>query len=173
MTKFEILSLIISAVSSVATFLAVLVALWQTKINNAKKIKLKIIEDMSAIDTITPNEQILFTQIKIINVGNKNVIIKNAGLRIGKIHYTALVRPDYASNIIESQLMKDFHNNIVLNSEEFAEINWLNKLLNLAYEKFAEENNKKLLDKKIVFYFVDSTGKVYKIKSKKTISYYK
>ena len=40
MTCYEILSLIIGAVGAIATFSAVIVALWQTKFANMKKLKL-------------------------------------------------------------------------------------------------------------------------------------
>ncbi len=41
MTKYEILSLIIGGIGAIATFGAVVVALWQTKYANKKKLKCK------------------------------------------------------------------------------------------------------------------------------------
>ena len=45
MTLYEILSLVIGGVSSIATFTAVFVALWQTKYANKKKLSCKFVEN--------------------------------------------------------------------------------------------------------------------------------
>ncbi len=83
MTTYEILNLIIMGIGVIATLSAVIVALWQTKFNNRKKIKLKLYEQESAFIPDL-DEQTKFTSLKIINIGNRIIKIKNNGLIVGK-----------------------------------------------------------------------------------------
>ena len=170
MTTYEILNLIIMGIGVIATLSAVIVALWQTKFNNRKKIKLKLYEQESAFIPDL-DEQTKFTSLKIINIGNRIIKIKNNGLIVGKEKYVTLIAFQKFKSPVEQCLLQDFNNQVTLNIEETFELNWLNKQITLIAEK-AQAEKPECLNKYIYFSIVDSTGKLYKIKSKYKLNDY-
>lgn len=68
-------------ISALATFAAVIVALWQTKFSYRKKIKLSF-DDNTTIVMGNGNECYHCVSITVINVGNRDVVIKNWGFKL-------------------------------------------------------------------------------------------
>ena len=81
MSAFEIASLIITGLGVVATFSAVVVALWQTKYTNKKKLKCQFIKDNTMVNPSTGDKK-LYVGMSISNIGNKKVILTNWGLKL-------------------------------------------------------------------------------------------
>lgn len=79
MSVFEISSLIITGLGVIATFSAVIVALWQTKYASRKKLKCQFIENNVVMN---PNsfDKKLYVAMSISNIGNKKVIVSNWGI---------------------------------------------------------------------------------------------
>ena len=68
-------------VGAFATAAAVIVALWQTKYNQKKKLKLSFSEDI----TIVPENGNVFYRyigVSVTNIGNRDVIISNWGFKM-------------------------------------------------------------------------------------------
>lgn len=73
------------AASAIATTAAVIVALWQTRYQNKKKLKIGFTEDMTYIPigrcgTVKKNQ---YFEINVVNVGNRKVYIEHFGV-LGK-----------------------------------------------------------------------------------------
>ena len=81
MSLYEILSIIISATGASATFAAVVVALWQTKYANKKKLKCSFIERNTVVDPQNYDKK-LYVTMRISNIGNKKVVINNWGIKL-------------------------------------------------------------------------------------------
>lgn len=81
MSVFEISSLIITGLGVIATFSAVIVALWQTKYASRKKLKCQFIENNVVMN---PNsfDKKLYVAMSISNIGNKKVIVSNWGIKL-------------------------------------------------------------------------------------------
>lgn len=76
MSAYEIISLIISGLAAIATTAAVLVALWQTKYANRKKLKSYFSGDNTIVN---PNSYTTknYVGMNITNIGNKKVILSS------------------------------------------------------------------------------------------------
>lgn len=110
MDKYQILTLVISALSAVATFSAVLVALWQTKLANKKKLKLLLYED-NKVTALNLNPSVTYNVItlKITNIGSRDVIIGSKCFKIKKNTFTLFVNPQNLGsieNIVYENVMK-------------------------------------------------------------------
>ena len=64
-----------------ATLLAVIVALWQTKYENRKRLKLSKPESIKVTDTSTGHVEKEFVAVKVCNIGNRAVSIKSWGFK--------------------------------------------------------------------------------------------
>lgn len=64
-----------------ATLLAVIVALWQTKYENRKRLKLSKLESIKVTDTSTGHVEKEFVAVKVCNIGNRAVSIKSWGFK--------------------------------------------------------------------------------------------
>ena len=80
MTPYEIWSLIIGAVGAIATFSAVVVALWQTKYANRKRLKCCFIEN-NTVCSANFNQLKSYVGMDITNIGNKKVIVNSWGIK--------------------------------------------------------------------------------------------
>ena len=80
MTPAELWNLVIAAVSAVATFAAVVVALWQTKYATRKKVKLES-STAGLLPVITTEagdkvlQETMCQYVDIINIGNRDIVI--------------------------------------------------------------------------------------------------
>lgn len=160
MSCYETLSIVISAFGTIATFLAVIVALWQTKYSNKKKIKLTYTESFEVIQNAVTgkveNMSYRYTQVNITNIGNRKIVIKNWFI--------------YFSNDFTMQIINKNGERLpfTLNVEESLMLRM--KLLDI---KQILINNQKEIEKyrnkKLMFLIYDSAGKKYTIKTKRKI----
>lgn len=73
-----------TTLGSFATALAVIVALWQTKYSTKKKLKLVYNDNIKIYDSVTSQVLNEYIGVTIINVGNRDVIISDWAMVIGK-----------------------------------------------------------------------------------------
>ncbi|MPN59434.1 hypothetical protein SDC9_207155 [bioreactor metagenome] len=97
-STYEIWSIVVAAFGAVATFLAVVVALWQTKYANKKKIKLSYTEIATLIQDLSTgkidNTSYRLSQISITNIGNRKIIITGWGVYFTKDFTLQIVDPN-------------------------------------------------------------------------------
>ena len=151
------------ALSAIATFLAVLVALYQTRIANKKKLKIKFIDNVKIISSLAKNidELIDFT---IINTVNKNITIRQILLYHTKEDSTLLLT-DLCKYNLNNKLPKKIkpENSIDIYFERRMFLNLIKKML---------EEDPKLKNKKLKFIIKDSVERQYTTKTKKTYNDY-
>ena len=78
--NWDAVSAIGTCIGAMATFAAVVVALWQTKWSNRKRLKLSVQEGIHIID----NKSLRTVTLRITNIGNKRVIIDHFSFYIKK-----------------------------------------------------------------------------------------
>ena len=167
MKLYEILSLIITGLGVVATFAAVIVALWQTKFVNKKKLKCGFVEGNELFNIYT-DEHKLYVSMDIINIGNKKVVLEAWGIKTN----------DHWNQILTSWPKEDYFDKCVsvetpytLEPECRVSFSY-DKELFLKFISQKIKENEMDANKKILFFIKDSTGRIYKIKSKKKASEY-
>ena len=150
-------------IGAFATAAAVIVALWQTKFSQKKKLKLSVSLDSTVITPGT-NELIRYVCLNITNIGNRDVVIKSWGFKINKENNMLVVPP---LDPITKMVCKELPHKV--NLEESFDLAFLKKQFITAV---TEEINKETLkgNKKIEFYAVDSSGNIYTCKTDKTAS---
>lgn len=168
LTTYELWSLIISAFGSVATFAAVFVALWQTKIAYKKKLKLSLNEGCVALDPNRVFEDEEYMCLTVSNIGNRNIVLKNSCFMIGKKCLTLLCLP-HNLNIIQQTLYGKNNQEKKLLISECIEINFPVKKVREAIKEELD-SNPKLSKKRFKIVVFDASGTKYCIKSKSTIS---
>ena len=159
MTKYEILSLIIGAIGAIATFCAVVVALWQTKYSDRKKLKCKFIEHNAVCRGATHKNYVCMS---ITNVGNKKVIINSWGIK-RKNGYIMILTSGFEKDAFDKAVAvkTPYHLEVEENVSFFYDKALFPDVLNEAIQKGEIE-----ADKKICFVVYDSTGRAYYTKSK-------
>ena len=152
-------------IGALATTAAVIVALWQTKHAERKKLKLIFSDSLSLISSGTLGPEEMFVGLSIINVGNRNVIIQNWGFDYHQKGKHALV------GINQSRLAR------TINPSLPHELQIENKMDLYLEKKYFIENLREGIDKellkswlRVTFFAVDSTGKEYRVKSRKTVA---
>ena len=167
MTTYEILSLIIGGLGAVATFGAVIVALWQTKYANKKQLKCKFIEYNSAWDSRT-NTHKDYVCMDITNIGNKKVIIKSWGIK-RKEGYILILTSGFEKDGFDKAVAvkTPYHLEVEENVSFFYDKALFPDVIKEAIEKGQIEANKK-----IRFVVYDSTGKAYYTKSQQIAQAY-
>ena len=151
-----------NAAGAIATFAAVLVALWQTRTANKKKLKLSFIENMTILPTVPigtigymPKNQ--YIGIDVVNTGNRRVIIKSFWIELPN-NVRAVIQPDNTpSGAIALPATLDIEESIFLP--------WLkSKFLSYLHDEVNFPRNQKL-----TFCVSDSTGVIYKCTTQKTV----
>lgn len=159
--QFKIIEIIIAAVSAIATFSAVVVALWQTKYSNKKKVKIKtaetIIYPYHVIGKAGQKLYPKFLSITVVNIGNRKIVLQSYGLYFSKTY-----------KIIACNLAKS--------SQQVLEVEGSAKY-DLQISEFvktikSEAQNIKRTSRKLKVFIEDSSGRVYVAKSKRTIRQY-
>lgn len=149
-----------------ATAAAVIVALWQVKHNEMKKLRLKFTDSMILYDRVLESKQ-PFISLNITNIGNRDVIIDKWGFVYYEKNGYGLIGFNQSS--IEQQI-----NPILpykLKIEETMSLYW-----ELAF--FIEcikpeiETGHLRSNRKIAFFAADSTGRMYKVKTAKVAREY-
>lgn len=171
MSAYEIISLIISGLAAIATTAAVLVALWQTKYANRKRLKCYFSENNTIVN---PNSYTTknYVGMNITNIGNKKVILSPWGIITNRNEIIMILtdasmfsNSDYFDKVIAKKTP------YILDAEENVCFMYPKDMfLNLV--KTNIESGKLNKDRKICFFVKDSTNKTYKIKSsKKAVEY--
>lgn len=159
MTTYEILSLIIGGIGSIATFSAVVVALWQIKYSNRKKLKCKFIEHNAVCSSSVHKNYVCMD---ITNIGNKKVIIKSWGIK-RKNGYIMILTSGFEKDAFDKivAVKTPYHLDVEENVSFFYDKNLFPEVIDDAIKKSEIEANKK-----ICFVVYDSTGRAYYTKSK-------
>lgn len=151
------------ALSAIATTGACIIALWQTTYNNRKKLKLHL----SPKTYFVSNEIEMCLSIEIINVGNRKVIIKEwcyfmADKSVNK-NSERIILITVFNKFMNTKLPQIIciEDSVSLHLNYTLFVNQLTELL---------EKNKISKTQKLIFGVKDSTGKIYKIKSKQTVN---
>ena len=153
------------AAGAIATFSAVVVALWQTKYVNNKKAKLHFTDNVSFAPVFLNGDvgDVLNTKyvgINFINVGNRKIIIKSFWVELPD-NCCAIIQPDAIPTRIVSLPVE-------LDIEESVFLPWAKE----KFLKFISNENPLNSKQKLVFGVTDSTGVTYKCKTPKTVSEY-
>lgn len=163
-TCYDIWSLIITALGTIATFLAVIVALWQTKYSNRKKLKLSIstvAQVTQDLATLKIDGNVFFLlSVSVVNIGNRKVVIKDWGFQFDKENALQIVSNNSKQPVIPCVV--DTEESLFLQTD----------LLSIRKALIQHKSHIGRTDKKLCVYVMDSTGKKYYIKSKDEISYY-
>ena len=87
-TTVRICEIIISAIAAIATVVAVIVALWQTKYSNKKKLKIKATETVNFYLHMLGTNKKQFSprlfSFTVVNVGNRKIRIIEYGIYLNK-----------------------------------------------------------------------------------------
>ena len=157
----SIWEIVISAVAAIATFSAVIVALWQTKYANKKKIKIKTTETIvmpyHAISKTNKEIYPKFLCISATNIGTRKITIVSHGVYFSNSYRITATDLDRASNT-------------VLDIEE--NVSYRMQISELIKTFKAERKDIKHINRKLVVYVEDSAGKIYKKKCNRTIKDY-
>lgn len=150
---------------AIATTSAVIVALWQTKHAERKKLKLAFSDSMVMVAQGSSIPEETFISLSIVNIGNRSVIIQNWGFDYHKKGNHALV------GVNQSRLA------LALNPHLPHELSLENRADLYLEKKYFTKNLQEGIEKnllkpwfKLTLFVTDSTGKVYRIKSKKTVA---
>lgn len=85
LTTKDKIELLFELLGIIATFSAVFVALWQTKIQFKKRLKISVSEVMQLIeDNGIFDDATLMIELKISNIGNRDVVITDWGMCLSK-----------------------------------------------------------------------------------------
>ena len=164
MTCTEIWTLVITGLGTIATFSAVLVALYQTRLANKKKLKLTF--EYNTIILLDP--PVLYVSMSVANTGNKDIILDSWRI-VCKSKQHCQIMTDLADNSIEKALSVKLP--YKLEPEERKTFYFKkDKFLELLKEKV--ENGELSEKDKVLFLVRDSIGKDYFVKSSKSIKYY-
>lgn len=150
------------AASAIATTAAVIVALWQTRYVNKKKVKLSFIEKMTiiphgAIGSIPKNQ---YVGIEIVNTGNRKLIIDQFWIELPE-NYRAVIQPD-------STPAGTVNLPVELDIEQSVFLPWKRE----KFLGYLRDEKVLLRNQKLVFCISDSTGVIYKCKTNKTVQQY-
>lgn len=74
------------AVGAIATSAAVIITLWQIRYANRKKLNLRF-SDNNVVFSENGNLEFHFVNLTVTNIGNRNVIIKNWGIKVSNSNF--------------------------------------------------------------------------------------
>lgn len=152
-------------VGALATTVAVIVALWQTKFNYKKKLKLSFSDSI----TIVPESGNIFYKyvgLTVTNIGNRDVVINNWGFYLNDDSLMIIVSDTSPiGRIIQTNLPHR------LQIEESISLYHDRAKFDSAIKECVEKGTL-VKTQKIMFFATDSTGKKHKVKSKETVEHY-
>ena len=154
------------AVGALATSVAVIVVLWQIRYANRKKVKMRF-SDKNVVFSENGNLEFHFVNLTVTNIGNRNIIVRNWGIKVSK-KQNLLIVPDIANPIVKA-IQKQLP--CTLEPEESLDLVFDIKLFLRNLREQIKNGTFEETDK-LTLYMVDSTGKEYCIRSNKIISKY-
>lgn len=141
-----------------ATACAVIVALWQTKYSQKKKIRLDFNEDITIVPQ-NAKEFYRYVGVKVVNIGNRDIVINSWGFKLHNGERVVIVKD---KSPISSLIQVDLPHRLAI--EESIDLVYSKKFfLEVLLEN--RDSSKVQKDRKLKFYVVDSTGKVYIVKT--------
>lgn len=150
--------------AALATTIAVIVALWQTKYSQKKKIKLSFNEDI----TIVPQNAKVFYRyvgVTVTNIGNRDIVISSWGFKLHNGERIVVVKD---TSPISSLIQINLPHKIAI--EESIDLTYNKKyFFDVLLENI--ENKKIQQDQKLEFYVIDSTGKFYIVKTPQKVDH--
>ena len=159
--NWDAVSAIGTCFAAFATFLACVIALWQTKYANYKKLKLKFYDDAYSV---TSDQNIChFININVCNIGNRKITIKE--LSIPLKNRKKLILFVNQTKFLPTKLPQ------TLDIEESIDLYFEYDLL-LANLQNAVKQKQLDINSKITFIVKDNSEKYFSIKSKKKIKDY-
>ena len=163
MTCAEIWGIVISIISAVATLAAVIVALWQTKYSNKKKLKLSFTTKAQMIQNMVTlqfeKKAILLLSVSVVNIGNRKVVLTDWGFQFDKTNALQIVNMN--KKIFPCEL------EIECAKELQTDLLSVRNALIQNKDKIGKDK------KKLTVYVTDSTGRKYYIKLCHSIKYYR
>lgn len=163
--NWEAISAVGTILSAIATFAAVFVALFQTKIENLKRLKLSFSDNHAVMGCVSGTQKSgPYIHVSAANIGNRDITIQNWYIQAGK-NSTYLVLKDNADLPFLTQLPAK------IRPEESIGLAILRKDF---LDILREDKRIGVFDmcKKIEIVLLDNTGKAYKIKSRRTVRKY-
>jgi len=170
MSKYELAMIIIGAVGAIATFSAVVVALWQTKFTNKKKLIVTYTryfrslfegEEFSGLSEKQREAlELPLITVEAINIGNREVTLVDWGVFFTKKYLLQIRGLRY----------NEFPIKLAIEESSKLQIDW-HEVAHAIPENFKDKTNQ---NKKMRFYITDSTGKKHYTKKysiKKFISF--
>ena len=151
---------IAQACAAVATFAAVIVALWQTKYANRKKLKLSFSENSQIISN---NGIEVLPSLTVTNIGNRTITIQNWGFIVNRQTKGVVIQDSSDMMLlgIDTPLPHK------LEPEESITLAMQAEKLYRSFKTFIEKGTCKP-NRYITVFVTDSTQKVYKIWSSRT-----
>lgn len=143
---------------ALATTIAVIVALWQTKYNQKKKIKLSFCEDITIVQQ---NAKVFhrYVGVKVTNIGNRDIVISSWGFKLHDGERVVVVKD---TSPISSLIQIDLPHKLAI--EESIDLTYSKKyFLEVLLENI--QSKKIQQNQKLAFYVIDSTGKFYIVKT--------
>lgn len=151
-------------IGAFATTAAVVVALWQTKYSQKKKIKLTF-SDNHMLYNQNNGQKIKFVGVRVTNTGNRKIIISVWGLHM-KSNDALVVAPPEVSGLEKLAYTKL---PMTLELEESVDLLWQMD----RFKRFLNENKDEIeKGKPLIFFVQDSTGKRYEIKTERNACEY-
>lgn len=149
-------------IGALATAGAVIVALWQTKFTQKKKLKLFLNEDIT-IMTQDSGKCYRYVGITVTNIGNREIIINSWGINMhdgGRIVILKNTSP------IDKLIQVDLPHKLAI--EESVDLSYSKKnFFDFLCENI--ENKKIQINRKLEFYVKDSTGEIYLVKTSQKV----
>ena len=153
-----------ATLGATATTAAVIVALWQTKYSQKKKLSLDFTDNFQLYNPYT-GASLKFVGLSVTNVGNRKVIIQTWGVHLNEGSAIVMPPPDVKGmeKLAYTKLPQ------VLDVEESIDLQWQID----RFQTFLESNKDNICkNKPLVFFVKDSTGKQYTVKTRKNASCY-
>lgn len=153
-----------ATLGATATTAAVIVALWQTKYSQKKKLSLEFTDNFQLYNPNT-GASLKFVGLSVTNVGNRKVIIQTWGVYLNEGSAIVMPPPDVKGmeKLAYTKLPQ------VLDVEESIDLQWQID----RFQTFLESNKDNICkNKPLVFFVKDSTGKQYTVKTRKNASCY-
>lgn len=155
-----------TTVGSIATAVAVIVALWQTKFNEKKKLRINF-SDSYVVYSPHQHTKVDVICLNVVNVGNRTVILDNWGFRYSNKKESGLI--GFNQSILESVYSPKLPHDLPI--EATVTLFWEKVFFERAIAEEISCGHLKS-NKRVVFFVTDSTGKIYTTKTSKAAKYY-
>lgn len=150
------------AASALATALAAIIALWQTRYQNRKKVKIafneRVIYALGHSIGLATNYE--YVSLDVVNTGNRKIIIKSYGIKLDDNQIWVILPEKTPIGSITLPVELDI--------EQCVSITWTKE----SFIKVLHDLNKYPVGKRVPFFVQDTTGTYYMCKSSKTIQQY-